>query len=119
MPGSPFRYFLEEARVALNDGAEYGRGGEGFVRLNFGCARATLAEALGRIEDALLRRRGRRQADEGAQSLKSPRTCPSLQFMAVSCMFACKENDGKRACPTNLPINRSSHFRRRRSGPFR
>ena len=58
LPGSPSRYFLEEARVAMNDGAEYGRGGEGFMRLNFGCSRATLTEALGRIEEALLRVRG-------------------------------------------------------------
>ncbi len=58
IPGSPFRYFLEEARVALNDGVEYGWGGEGFVRLNFGCARGTLAEALGRIERALTRLQG-------------------------------------------------------------
>ena len=42
----------------MNDGAEYGRGGEGFMRLNFGCSRATLTEALGRIEEALLRVRG-------------------------------------------------------------
>ena len=49
IPGSPFRYFLKEAQVALNDGVEYGRGGEGFVRLNFGCPRGTLTEALERM----------------------------------------------------------------------
>jgi cysteine-S-conjugate beta-lyase len=46
---SPFKYFLEKAQVALNDGAEFGQGGEGFVRLNFGCPRAILVEALGKI----------------------------------------------------------------------
>ena len=53
IPGNPHKFFLEKARVALNDGPEYGKGGEGFVRLNFGCPRATLAEALRRMEEAL------------------------------------------------------------------
>ena len=50
----PHQFFLDKARVALNDGAVFGRGGEGFVRLNFACPRSTLAEALGRMRDALL-----------------------------------------------------------------
>lgn len=49
----PARFFLEKARVALNEGATFGRGGEGFVRLNFGCPRATLTEALTRMSAAL------------------------------------------------------------------
>jgi cystathionine beta-lyase len=53
IPGSPQQFFLERARVALNDGATFGAGGEGFVRLNFGCPRATLAEALERMRAAL------------------------------------------------------------------
>jgi cystathionine beta-lyase len=53
IPGSPFEFFLKEARVALNDGAEFGRGGEGFVRLNFACPRKTLAEAVDRMSSAL------------------------------------------------------------------
>jgi cystathionine beta-lyase len=47
------RFFLEKARVALNDGATFGQGGEGFVRLNFGCPRSTLQEALERMKSAL------------------------------------------------------------------
>jgi cysteine-S-conjugate beta-lyase len=47
---SPYEFFLEHARVALNEGREFGSGGEGFVRLNFGCPRATLADALERIK---------------------------------------------------------------------
>jgi cystathionine beta-lyase len=39
--------------VALNDGATFGPGGEGFVRLNFGCPRATLMQALERMKAAL------------------------------------------------------------------
>lgn len=54
--GKPHEFFLKEARVALNEGATFGRGGEGFVRLNFGCPRSTLEEALARMESALARR---------------------------------------------------------------
>jgi cystathionine beta-lyase len=50
---SPYKFFLENARVALNDGCEFGTGGDGFVRLNFGCPRATLREALERMKTAL------------------------------------------------------------------
>lgn len=53
LPEGPHRFFLKHAGVALNDGATFGRGGEGFVRLNFGCPRATLSEALKRMETAL------------------------------------------------------------------
>lgn len=51
--GSPHEFILKQARVALNDGAEFGAGGNGFVRLNFGCPRAILIEALGKIKSAL------------------------------------------------------------------
>ena len=44
---------LERARVALNDGALFGPGGQGFVRLNFGCPRALLTEGLERMRKAL------------------------------------------------------------------
>lgn len=53
LPGGPHRFFLERARVAMNDGADFGTGGEGFVRLNFGCPRPLLAEALDRMRAAL------------------------------------------------------------------
>jgi len=51
--GNPYEYFLQKARVAVNDGKAFGSGGEGFVRLNFGCPRSMLEEALLRMEDAL------------------------------------------------------------------
>jgi cystathionine beta-lyase len=51
---SPHKFFLERAKVALNEGAEFGPGGEGFVRLNFGCPRKTLEEALERMKRAIL-----------------------------------------------------------------
>ncbi len=53
LPGGPFRFFLERARVALNDGPTFGAEGEGFVRLNFGCPRALLVQALERMRAAL------------------------------------------------------------------
>ena len=51
----PYRFLLEKAKIALNPGMEFGPGGEHFVRLNFGCARATLVEAMQRIKRALER----------------------------------------------------------------
>jgi cystathionine beta-lyase len=53
IPGNAHTFFLNEARVALNDGATFGSGGEGFVRLNFGCPRALLAEGLKQMRAAL------------------------------------------------------------------
>jgi len=49
----PYEFFIKNARVALNKGATFGHGGEDFVRLNFGCSRATLTEALQRMKHAL------------------------------------------------------------------
>ncbi|MBN2149482.1 MAG: PatB family C-S lyase [Anaerolineales bacterium] len=54
MEGNPYDFFLKQARVALNNGVAFGSGGDGFVRLNFGCPRATLREALERMEKALV-----------------------------------------------------------------
>jgi cysteine-S-conjugate beta-lyase len=49
----PYTFFLERAKVALNDGRLFGPGGEGFVRLNFGCPRALVSDALTRMHQAL------------------------------------------------------------------
>jgi cystathionine beta-lyase len=54
LPGNPYRYFLEKSHVALSDGETFGPGGEGFVRLNFGCSRALLVEALQRMSQSLM-----------------------------------------------------------------
>lgn len=51
--GKPNEFFQKQAKVAMNDGAWFGQGGEGFVRLNFGCPRAMLVESLGRMKEAL------------------------------------------------------------------
>ncbi len=53
IPGNPFEFFLKEGKVALNDGEEFGKGGEGFIRLNFACPRKILEEALGKMKKAL------------------------------------------------------------------
>jgi cystathionine beta-lyase len=47
---NPVRFF-EQAGVGLSDGSEFGA--PGFARLNFGCPRATLKEALRRMRGAL------------------------------------------------------------------
>jgi len=51
--GNPAKFFQDTGRVAFNDGATFGPGGDGFVRLNFGCPRPTLTEALERMKSAL------------------------------------------------------------------
>lgn len=49
----PYTFFLERARVALNNGSDFGADGQGFVRLNFACTRATLQQALEHMRAAL------------------------------------------------------------------
>lgn len=44
--------FLKKAGVWLDDGTMFGEGGQGFMRLNFACQRATLEEAIRRIRAA-------------------------------------------------------------------
>lgn len=53
IPGNPYRFFLDKGRVALVDGEDFGPGGEGFVRLNYGCPRSILLSALDRMREAL------------------------------------------------------------------
>ncbi|GHH30478.1 aminotransferase [Streptomyces rubradiris] len=48
----PYTFFLEKARVLLNDGRAFGPGGEGFVRLNFGTSPAILRDILSRMREA-------------------------------------------------------------------
>jgi cystathionine beta-lyase len=55
LDGSPYKFFLNEAKVALSDGAMFGAGGEGHVRINFGCPREQLIEALERMCNAVKR----------------------------------------------------------------
>jgi cystathionine beta-lyase len=50
---SPYRFFLDKARVALSDGAIFGENGMGHVRLNFGTSRKLLKQGLDRMSRAL------------------------------------------------------------------
>jgi cystathionine beta-lyase len=55
LPGDPFQFFLEHARVALSRGPDFGSGGEGCARLNFATSRAILLEILERMAAAVRR----------------------------------------------------------------
>ena len=50
---NPAQHFLDRGRVALSSGSEFGPAFGQFVRLNFGCTRATLSEALHRMASSL------------------------------------------------------------------
>jgi cystathionine beta-lyase len=53
LPMGPYQFFLDRARVALSDGAEFGEAGQGCVRLNFGTSPSILDEVLGRMAVAV------------------------------------------------------------------
>jgi len=52
----PQRFFLEQAKVAMSEGLEFGDDCGQCVRLNFGCPRDMLEEALSRMERSLAAR---------------------------------------------------------------
>ena len=47
--------FVKDAKLALNDGAMFGKEGNGFMRMNVGSPRSVLAQALDNLKDALLK----------------------------------------------------------------
>lgn len=49
----PYRRILTDAKVALNNGAAFGLGGEGHARINLACAPDTLREAVRRVAEIL------------------------------------------------------------------
>lgn len=49
----PYPALRDIGRIAPNDGKPFGPGGEGFVRLNFGCPRSVLMDGLNRIRKTL------------------------------------------------------------------
>lgn len=58
-------FLIKEAKVWLNQGHIFGDEGEGFVRINLGCRRAVLNEALERIACAVeVLKRGRTNGDD-------------------------------------------------------
>jgi len=52
----PQRFFLEQGKVGLSAGLDFGDAHQQFVRLNFGCPRALLEEGIARMERALANR---------------------------------------------------------------
>lgn len=47
--------FINKAHLALNDGEMFGPGGEGYMRLNVGCSRKLVAQAMLQLRDAVKR----------------------------------------------------------------
>ena len=54
--GNPQQFFLEQAKVGLSPGLDFGDQHQQFVRLNFGCPRSLLEEGIARMERALTQR---------------------------------------------------------------
>ncbi|WP_448695262.1 MalY/PatB family protein [Pseudomonas moraviensis] len=52
----PQRFFLEQGKVGLSAGLDFGDAHQQFVRFNFGCPRALLEEGIARMERALTNR---------------------------------------------------------------
>ncbi len=46
------KFVIEKAKVGLNNGGKFGQGGDGWLRINIGCPRNILQEALERLEKA-------------------------------------------------------------------
>lgn len=49
-------FFVHDARLGLSPGYQYGPGGEGHMRLNVGCPRSVLEEAMDRLKKAYQKR---------------------------------------------------------------
>lgn len=57
LPDTPYQFFLDQARVGLNDGADFGEAGRGHVRLNFATSGEVLEDVLARMATAVQRAR--------------------------------------------------------------
>ena len=44
------KFFINKAGLALNDGSKFGEGGEGFMRMNLGCSKKLIEQALFQLE---------------------------------------------------------------------
>lgn len=47
------RFFIDKAKLALSNGVSFGKGGNGFMRMNIGCSIYTIKEALDRLKNAV------------------------------------------------------------------
>jgi cystathionine beta-lyase len=52
LDGNVHRTLLDRAGLWLDSGVRFGSGGDGFARLNFGCPRSTVDEAIARLAQA-------------------------------------------------------------------
>jgi len=50
------KFFIEKAKLGLNTGVSFGKEGSGFMRLNVGCPRLILEEAMRRLKAAIIAR---------------------------------------------------------------
>ena len=50
---NPQQFFLQQAKVGLSAGLDFGDDHQQFVRLNFGCPRSLLEEGIARMERSL------------------------------------------------------------------
>lgn len=53
LPGSPYEFFLNEAKVGLNNGSAFGTAGDACVRLNFATSEDVLSRVLQRMATAV------------------------------------------------------------------
>lgn len=47
------RFLVDKARLGLNSGSSFGKNGSGFMRMNVACTRATVEEAMSRLNQAV------------------------------------------------------------------
>jgi cystathionine beta-lyase len=47
------KFMIEKAKLGFNHGSTFGRGGEGFQRINLGCSREIVKEAMKRLKGAI------------------------------------------------------------------
>lgn len=52
-PQELHQFFIHRAKLGLNPGYSFGPGGEGFMRLNFGCPREILYQAMNQLKTAV------------------------------------------------------------------
>lgn len=48
--------FIKDAGLALNDGSMFGLGGEGYMRMNIGCPRSVLEQAMSQLKRAVVKK---------------------------------------------------------------
>jgi cysteine-S-conjugate beta-lyase len=52
-PAELRNFFIHDVKLGMNSGTDFGPGGEGFMRINVGCPRITIVEALKRLKTAI------------------------------------------------------------------